>query len=329
MMSSRQRGVALLVVLLILALMVTIATVITERSGKAFLRTDSQLGRQQAKWYALGTEALAGKLLQRDALSESDRTHLAQNWAQPGRKFPIDGGEVSVQLQDAGTCFNLNAINQGSGNADTQLTIPYPAQVFRMLLQHLGEEATRAEQIVAAVRDWIDNDSHPLTNGAEDEVYASLPVPYQAGNRAMSEISELRAVYGMDADLYQRLLPYVCVLPVETLLVNINTLTEAQAPLLAALFLKEMTVPQAVALIQKRPRTGWESLSVLQQTGLLPENSKNTVQSILTVKSEWFFAQLHVRVGDSDFYQRSLIQLSGQKALVVQRQYGGYRTVNP
>lgn len=328
-MKSRQRGVALLVVLLILALMVTVAAVIAERSGKAFLRTDSQLSRQQAKWYALGAEALAGKLLLRDALSAPDRTHLAQNWAQQGRRFPVEGGDVYAQLQDARTCFNLNSINQGIDNESTQVTTPYPALVFSMLLQHLGEEATRAEQITAAVRDWIDIDSHPLTNGAEDEIYGSLPAPYHPGNRALSEISELRAVYGMDSELYRRLLPYVCALPVDTMLININTLTESQAPLLAALFLKEMTVTQAVTLIQQRPRTGWGSVSVLQQTGLLPANSKNIVQKILAVKSEWFFAQLHVRVGDNDFYQRSLIQLSGQKALVVQRQYGGYRTVNP
>ncbi|MFC3396273.1 type II secretion system minor pseudopilin GspK [Brenneria rubrifaciens] len=328
-MSSRQRGVALLVVLLILAMMVTVAAVIAERSGKAFLRTTSQLSRQQAEWYALGGEALAGEMLLRDALNAPDVTSLVQDWAQQDRKFSVDGGEVYTQLQDARSCFNLNSINQGISDDGTQVEAPYPAQVFRMLLQHLGEEPARAEQMTAAVRDWIDGDSHPLTNGAEDEIYASLPVPYRPANRAMGEISELRAVYGMDSDLYRRLLPYVCALPVDTMLININTLTELQAPLLAALFLKEMTVPQAMALIQKRPRTGWASLSVLQQTGLLPANSQKTAQKILTVKSEWFFAQLHVRLGDSDFYQGSLIQLIGQQALVVQRQYGGYRTVNP
>ncbi|KML66059.1 type II secretion system minor pseudopilin GspK [Pectobacterium peruviense] len=328
-MRSRQRGVALLVVLLILALMVTIAAVITERTGKAFMRTENHLSRQQAKWYALGAETLSGQILLRDARNMPGRTFAGQNWSQPGHRFPVDGGEIIGQISDARTCFNLNAINQGVDNESTLVKTPYPAQVFRLLLKNLGEDADRAEKITAAVRDWIDADNYPSANGAEDEVYATLPVPYRTANQRMSEISELRAVYGMDSDLYRRLLPYVCALPVDAMSININTLTEFDAPLLSAVFLNEMTMSQAKALVQQRPRMGWASIEVLQQTGALPPNSKNTAQRVLAVKSEWFFVKLQVRVGDSDFHQRSLLHLSGQKVQVVQRQYGGYRTVNP
>jgi general secretion pathway protein K len=52
----------------------------------------------------------------------------------------------------------------------------------------------------------------------------------------MQDISELRTVSGVDAELYRRLLPYVCVLPVQTLSININTLSESQSPLFAAIW---------------------------------------------------------------------------------------------
>ncbi|RLM19425.1 type II secretion protein K [Brenneria alni] len=328
-MKSRQRGVALLVVLLILALMVTVAAVITERSGKALLRTGVQLSRQQAKWYALGAEAVVGNMLLADALAAPDHTHPAQNWARQNRPFPLEDGEIHVEIQDGLACFNLNTINRDISNGSTDVKAPYPARVFLQLLQNLGEESTRATQITAAVRDWIDSDSAPSAHGAEDEIYASLPIPYRPANKAMSEVSELRAVYGMDSGLYRRLLPYVCALPEEMMTINVNTLSESQAPLLAALFLNEITMPQAKALLQKRPTTGWDSLSLLQQSGLFPDSGKNTALRVMVVKSEWFFAQLHVRVGDSDFYQRSLFHLSDHEARVVQRQYGGFRTVNP
>ncbi|MBJ7221458.1 MULTISPECIES: type II secretion system minor pseudopilin GspK [unclassified Brenneria] len=326
-MKSRQRGVALLVVLLILALMVTVAAAIAERSGKALLRTGNQLSRQQAKWYALGAEAMAGQILLRDELAEPEHTHLAQNWAQQDRQFAVDGGEIHTAIQDGQACFNLNAINQNIGNDVGGAKAPYPARVFLLLLENLGEEPARAAQITAAVRDWIDSDGSPLANGAEDKAYASLPAPYRPANKAMSEISELRAVYGMDSGLYRRLQPYVCVLSSEAMRINVNTLRESQAPLLAALFLNQMTSSQAKALLQQRPTDGWDSLAALQQTGQLP-GGNNTALTVLAVKSEWFFAQLSVRVGDSDFYQRSLFHLSGHNALVVRRQYGGYRTVD-
>lgn len=193
-MRSRQRGVALLVVLLILALMVTVAASIAERQGKVFMRTDRQLGHQQAKWYALGAEAFVGKVILRDALITPERTTLSQNWAQRGRQFPVEGGEILGYVQDGLACFNLNALNQTISDDSTAVSTPYPAQ---------------AVTIVAAVLDWIDEDSQPMANGAEDETYMAQPDPYRAANQSMVDVSELRMVQGVDAALYQRLLPFV------------------------------------------------------------------------------------------------------------------------
>lgn len=52
----------------------------------------------------------------------------------------------------------------------------------------------------------------------------------------MQDVSELRLLAGMDAALYQRLLPFVCVQPDDALQVNVNTLRPSQAALLVALF---------------------------------------------------------------------------------------------
>ncbi|PLP27079.1 pullulanase, partial [Klebsiella michiganensis] len=112
-MKRRQRGVALLVVLLILALMVTMSTTIAERNGRAWQRTMAQVERLRAKWYARSAESLAAKILQRDASGSPNKMDLAQKWAQGPRRFTIDDGEVSGLIVDGQACFNLNAINQG------------------------------------------------------------------------------------------------------------------------------------------------------------------------------------------------------------------------
>ena len=75
-MNQRQRGVALLMVLLILALMMVLASAMTERTARLYQQTATTLDSLQAKWYALGAETMAAALLQRDALDSPNQTHL-------------------------------------------------------------------------------------------------------------------------------------------------------------------------------------------------------------------------------------------------------------
>ncbi|ADM99369.1 type II secretion protein K [Dickeya dadantii] len=349
-MSRRQRGVALLIVMLMLSLMVTIAASITERSGKAWQRTSNLLNRTQARWYALGAEALISSVLQRDAQASPESTFIGQPWSKVDHQMMADGSEIRAQVLDGQACLNLNALspakkpapgnnntsgNAGNSNTDTNNQSPpakggnpeqgpYAAQVFRQLLMVLGEDPKQAERVTDAVRDWIDEDSEPLMNGAEDDSY----VNFHPGNQRMTDVTELRAVMGVDAALYRRLLPYVCVLPVDKLVINVNTLTPESAPLLSALFMGEMSAEAAERVLQQRPPQGWRNLNDFMGLSALPENAKTGVRQVLAIKSDWFFADIQIRVDDSEFYQRSLFH-RGKQIEVVQRQYGGYRTVNP
>ncbi|MCA7012545.1 type II secretion system minor pseudopilin GspK [Dickeya dadantii] len=349
-MSRRQRGVALLIVMLMLSLMVTIAASITERSGKAWQRTSNLLNRTQARWYALGAEALISSVLQRDAQASPESTFVGQPWSKVDHQMMADGSEIRAQVLDGQACLNLNALspakkpapgnnntsdNAGNSNTSTNNQSPpskggnpeqgpYAVQVFRQLLMVLGEDPKQAERVTDAVRDWIDEDSEPLMNGAEDDSY----VNFHPGNQRMTDVTELRAVMGVDAALYRRLLPYVCVLPVDKLVINVNTLTPESAPLLSALFMGEMSAEAAERVLQQRPPQGWRNLNDFMGLSPLPENAKTGVRQVLAIKSDWFFADIQIRVDDSEFYQRSLFH-RGKQIEVVQRQYGGYRTVNP
>ena len=68
---------------------------------------------------------------------------------------------------------------------------------------------------------------------------------------------ELRQIKGITENIYQRLIPYVCVLPTSELSINLNMLTENDIPLFRALFLNNITDADARVLLQKRPREGW------------------------------------------------------------------------
>lgn len=64
---------------------------------------------------------------------------------------------------------------------------------------------------------------------------------------------ELRQIKGITENIYQRLIPYVCVLPTSELSINLNMLTENDIPLFRALFLNNITDADARVLLQKRP----------------------------------------------------------------------------
>ncbi|KAA9875298.1 general secretion pathway protein GspK, partial [Escherichia coli] len=136
--------------------------------------------------------------------------------------------------------------------------VPYAARIFQQLLINLQVDIIQARQVTAALRDWIDRDDEPVKEGAEDEVYMGMEPPYLAASQPMQDVSELRLIRGIDVRLYRKLLPYVCVLPTSDLSVNVNTLLDSQAPLLAALFLTKPNSLLVTKLLLRRPRTGWD-----------------------------------------------------------------------
>lgn len=73
-MNTRQRGVALLMVLLILALMMVLASAMTERSARMYQQTATTLDNLQAKWYALwgGNPGGGAAATRRARLAEPD-----------------------------------------------------------------------------------------------------------------------------------------------------------------------------------------------------------------------------------------------------------------
>ncbi len=208
-------------------------------------------------------ENMAAALLQRDALDSPSQTNLAQTWAQEGRRFTLDDGEIRATIRDGHACFNLNAIDHRADEAGDGT--PYPTDVFVRLLALLGEPPLRASQIAAALGDWTDSDGQPRLNGAEDEVYMAQTPGYLAANQPMQDVSELRLLAGMDAALYQRLLPFVCVQPDDALQVNVNTLRLPGRPAGGPLP-GDLTLQEAQQLLHNRPRTGWSSVAAFSRS---------------------------------------------------------------
>jgi general secretion pathway protein K len=146
-MRTKQRGVALIVVLLIVAIVAIVATKITSRNQISVRRTINLAQYDQAFWYAISAEEIAKKVLKQD-LEDSDTVHMQQYWAQADVIFPAENGEIAGKISDMQSCFNLNALSQTTKTVENgQPKLPLPAVQFKGLLVALGMDDFAAERL--------------------------------------------------------------------------------------------------------------------------------------------------------------------------------------
>ena len=318
---SMQQGVALITVLLILSVMVVVATNMTSRLQMELMRTQGQVMSQRAYWYGQAAEAFV-KMTLKNALKDNDVVSLDQAWAMTGMSFPLDGGTISGQLKDRQGCFNLNALD-APNKPDGQR--PLVAMQFQALLELLEVDGYYAEQITDSMRDWLDADDVAISSqGAEDSFYEGRGIPHLTANSPMVDVSELRAIQAVSAGVYAKVKPYVCVVPMRTWLLNVNTVPLDQPQVFQALFTPLLSEDQALSLLEERPRNGWATKDeFLQASPLLGLAITDEMKAQLDVKSQYFELEGIAEFDETKIALQALFQASGKEVKTLRRQYGG------
>lgn len=285
---------ALLTVLLLVAVMSVIAVAVLDDVRFSVRRATNAEVQSQAQWYAAGAEAFAGQQVARLMASNATRTPLDPEWNGRQFAFPIDEGSMTVVVRDGQACFNLNSVVEGYG--EDLIARPLGAAELVALGQAVGVDAGRMEAVADALIDWLDADTAPRPQGGEDGAYAGLATPYRTAGVMMADVSELRAVKGVDADLYRRLRPHLCALPTSQLSpINVNTLTAADAPLLVMLTGGALTEPAARAVIARRPRDGWTDVTTFwEEPGLTSIDTPQEARDQVTVLTRYFDLRIDV-----------------------------------
>ena len=221
----RQRGVALIIALILVALATILATKITFDGYMERRRSIGMLAIEQAWQFSLGAEALAADTLSQD-LQNSKQDTLAEPWAQriaPMQITPEDdpeGEPIGVMdggLEDMQGRFNLNNLARLTPSNQPD---PQPLEQFERLLTALDLEPKWAQ----LARDWLTAGDVPsVPFGAKDAVYTAQDPPYRTGNWPMTTPTELMALPGFGIDRYRKLAPYVTALPTATSNINICT----------------------------------------------------------------------------------------------------------
>ena len=254
---KRNRGVALITARLIVALAGIIAANLAWDNALDVRRTMVLLARDQAMQVALGAESWVSSILRQD-LEDSETDHLGEIWASELPGLPIDGGDVFGEIQDLQGRFNINNLIGSNGAIDEEVL-----EQFRRLLVSL-ELDPRFAGITA---DWLDTDLDPsFPDGAEDSIYTGLTPPYRAANQALTRVSELAALEGMDKLTLDILLPHITALPGKTT-INVNTAT---APVLQSLG-ENVSVADVERLLGEREAAGFADVENTFQPIIDPE----------------------------------------------------------
>lgn len=217
----RQSGLALITVMLVVAIVATIATFLSLNQQIWIRQAENIRTAAQADAVRQGAVDAAGALLDEDAKSNKVDS-LAEPWARVLPPFAFRDGSVSIAIEDAQGRFNINnLLKDGKPSTDD-------IGVYTRLLTYRGLD----RRLVDTLIDWMDADRRTRPGGAEDVDYLSDNPSYRTANQALVDVNELRRVRGYTPKVMAALSDLLIALPERTA-INVNT---ARPEVLGALF---------------------------------------------------------------------------------------------
>ena len=196
MRAKGQNGFAMVLVLWVVALLMAIIPVFVysmrSESSAALNMADSSVARGLALAgvemavheikadFGLVTQGPSGALF-------LERTGGGLKALPSGRSFELGGGAVFYTIGDERGKININTAGR---------------EVIDAILRLSGIQTPERDIITDSILDWRDDNHEFHLNGAEDDYYASLPVPYGAKDGPADFKEELLLVKGVTAAVF-------------------------------------------------------------------------------------------------------------------------------
>jgi general secretion pathway protein K len=285
-----ERGVALLLAILVLALLVALILEFDSDARREY--RDASAFRDNFKATVLTRAAVqaARAVLQQDHLRDKQTGQLydarTDLWAFPIEKYAIGDGLMTAQIEDERSKLNLNDLATAVDPNIKKTKVLRFKRLFNLLQIN--------PDLVDAIVDWVDADDIPEPAGAESVYYQALRPSYRAANAPFQTMREMRLIKGMTPDIVDKLLQYVTVYPQEgESRININT---ADVLVLQAL---DPRISQTMAgeIIQSRP---FKTVQDLDRVGSFAEIAKELrLLSVYDVKSNIFSARMTLTVNET------------------------------
>ena len=314
-LAKRDRGIALIIVMIIVAALTVIVT------GFAYsMRVETKLARNtrfnpDMDWLGRSGVELARYLLSKRAPGEEQMDALHQKWAggpgrvgmdamaelEPWEQLPmtnvkLGNGTFSIKITDMERKLNINSA---------------PEPLLRYILEmHGGVDATDVDVFIDSLRDWMDPDENPGLNGAESDLYLSEYPPYYSKNGPLDHITELKLVQGFkdQPSIYNVFAKNFTA--ISGGLINVNT---ASAQVLELLPGMDPFIADEIVMYRAGPDGPYRSPNqigaVLEPFGMDP----GSIQQFLATESATFEVEVTAKIGsDSRKYISLLRRLSPQ-----------------
>jgi general secretion pathway protein K len=289
MRKADERGVALLMALLVFTLLVALILEFDVEARREY--RDAATFRDNLKASLLTRAAVqaARAVLQQDFLRDKHAGEKFDSpsdlWAIPIKNYAIGDGLLNAQLVDESGKLNLNdlAITAGD-NLQRNARIQRVKRLFDLL--------QISPDLVDSLIDWVDQDDLPEPAGAESLYYQSLSPAYQAANRALSALGDLRLVKGFTPEIVEKLSRYATVHPLQGgTPVNINTAD----PIVIQALDQDITQTMAMEIVQGRP---YKTKVDLDRIGSFQEIGRR-IRNDYDIRSDYFSVRLDVTVNET------------------------------
>ncbi|MEZ5566389.1 MAG: type II secretion system minor pseudopilin GspK [Gammaproteobacteria bacterium] len=302
----RQQGIAALTAILVVAIATILAVNLLWQTSVEMRRTENLLLQDQARQYDLGGEEFAKFGLAEDFRQKGAGgiDSMDEGWAKP-LAFEVEGGSLQGFLRDQQGLFDLNSLVGADGKRN-----PPAADQYRRLLTLLELEQPldpgTAEALVETTIDWIDPDTLPELNGAEDDRYTGRDPPYRPANFWFTSTSELLAVEGYTGEIYSALQPYITALPRpsqgNSWPLNINTAPE----LVLASLMENTSVDDMKPFVNGAYELVEDFRNDVPGAAQIPQDLP------LDVRSSWFLLTASASIGSAQSIMYSLLERDGE-----------------
>jgi len=210
---QNERGMALLVTFMVLALLVAVTLAYHKTAWHKYVVAFNLKTLTQLKSVAESAVHFGGAILQHDTTTGTSDS-LLDPWATVRDEdlqdlFPF--ANAHLEIIDLSGLFQINSLVQrkdGKGKerlaGQSRAVEKESRAIFYRLLLSGGfavENELQARQLIDALIDWLDGDDKESDYGAEHPYYRSLQPPYDCKNGAVEYIEELLLVKGMTPQL--------------------------------------------------------------------------------------------------------------------------------
>jgi len=197
---SNRRGVALIIVLMMVSIIVALTIQLNRNTRSEVYGAANISDGIRFRYIAQSGFYVGEALLLADRSSFDSLTELWANTemlALQSESF-FDNGSFKLAIQDEGGKIAVNTLITGAA---------YTPLIRDLLLRLLTGPAFRleqrkAEELMDAIKDWIDADDEVTGGGAEGAYYAGLAKPYAAKNAPIDCIEELLMIKGVSRELF-------------------------------------------------------------------------------------------------------------------------------